>query len=195
MTPHAEEKKRPPPIQVVARPSQDRVIPGPNAFAIAAQGKQDEVAKLGKHSNQSAPVTPSLDGSHLHPPDSQSRTRGSTKTTFGQVIDAARGSSPRKSDGHSSSTTSRHGSTALSRHSNRSYRSAASSRPGTSDGDDEKTARGQIESRTERKFFKMMGQIPPTPTSGESNDRTIETESVNLGDRQCRCHCRKRWTL
>ena len=85
-------------------------------------------------------------------------------TALSGLMDQARGS-PRKSD--YGSVPSRHGSTARSRQSERSNRSAAAAQAQLEALDeDETTTRSQIESRTEKKLFKMTGQIPPTPTTG-----------------------------
>ncbi|EOA83221.1 uncharacterized protein SETTUDRAFT_119828 [Exserohilum turcica Et28A] len=50
---------------------------------------------------------------------------------------------------------------------------------------DEKTARGKIESRSERNMFKMTGQIPPTPTTGP-----VDEDKVYIRTEDLRSHCR-----
>lgn len=62
---------------------------------------------------------------------------------------------------------SRHSSTVRSRQSEHSYRSATTAQAQLEAlGKDETTTRSHIEARTEKKLFKMTGQIPPTPTTG-----------------------------
>ncbi|ORY00546.1 hypothetical protein BCR34DRAFT_606229 [Clohesyomyces aquaticus] len=78
----------------------------------------------------------------------------------------------RKSGQTSTSTSSRYGAmTARSRHSQRSQRSAPSTRPGDEDTtlEFDKTSRFEMEARNEGKLFKIMGQIPPTLSSVDSN--------------------------
>ena len=168
MSSEAEQKRRPPPIQI----PEHRVIPGPNAFALAAKAKQQ--AEKGKEdaSFHTPKASPLENPEHLEPTTQIRRGgshHGSVATNFGQIIDAAR-SSPRKS-GQSSSTNSRHGSTARSRHSNRSHQSAASSQREHVEGESNKkkfvpSARQEIEAKSEKKLFRMMGQQPDTPTEG-----------------------------
>jgi hypothetical protein len=113
MSLEAEQKRRPPPIQI----PEHRPVPGPNAFARAAKAQQDGAEKQEKRPAVLTPITSPLDGQHQLQPSSQPRketsSHGSVATAFGQLVDAAR--SPRKS-GHTSSTNSRHGSTARSRY-------------------------------------------------------------------------------
>ncbi|KAJ4335881.1 hypothetical protein N0V95_008775 [Ascochyta clinopodiicola] len=51
--------------------------------------------------------------------------------------------------------------------------------------EDEVTTRSQIESRTEKKLFKMTGQIPPTPTTG-----IIDPEKIFIRTEDLRPQCR-----
>jgi hypothetical protein len=169
----SEQKQRPhrpPPIRVPGSNQARQVVPGPNAFAIAARAKQEKSSEV-NHSTATPATTP-LEESHFPQSESQGRKNGSSRggsamTTFTSIMEAARGSSPRKSDGHSS-VVSRQGSTTRSRHSNRSQKSGTSSQPAHSKiaEEDETTTRGHIESQAEKKFFKMMGQLPGTPPAG-----------------------------
>src|SRR4051812_14212434 len=104
MSSHAEQKKRPPPIQIPSHPPAP-MVPGPNAFAIAAKMKQESVGKQqqpqpGAHRvpqkkqtvrSDSHPPAPSpVDDTPLLPPASEShsqRSRGSAMTTFTQLIE------------------------------------------------------------------------------------------------------------
>ncbi|KAF2180692.1 hypothetical protein K469DRAFT_753087 [Zopfia rhizophila CBS 207.26] len=182
-------KKRPPPIQVPQElpPTLPRVQPGPNAFAIMAkaQGQEMERQREGgdeRRSTNQTPVTSPVHGtrpeSHLPRSDFKARKHESNMTTMTQLIEHSRAKSPRKSDGHASSTTSRHGSSTRSRRSQRSRQGGASSYK----EDDERTLRGHIESRTEKKFFKMMGQIPPTPSTSNSENNGVTVSSFDFSD-------------
>jgi hypothetical protein len=191
-----------------------RQVPGPNAFALAAQAEEeqkrvcsrDPAYKKGPcrqdggywreeqepdvaHENHQkrphtcdgseTPLTASFDhdkDSRLPRSNSTVRHRESTMTTFTNLMDQARGSlSPKKSQrktdqwsaSEQASGTSRHGSTTRSKHSERSYHGDL-----TVFEEKSRTQRGELESQKERKYFKMMGQIPDTPTTGEPNIRT-----------------------
>ena len=85
--------------------------------------------------------------------------------TLNNLMEQARVSSPIKSD-RGSTAESRRGSTSRSKQSGRSQQSAMTAQAQL-EALDQKTARSEIESRSERNFFKMSGQIPPTPTTGE----------------------------
>ncbi|KAF2126249.1 hypothetical protein P153DRAFT_388994 [Dothidotthia symphoricarpi CBS 119687] len=198
----AEPKRRPPPIHIPPL-GLPRPVPGPNAFSNRSQStttqtnggyssQQHRDARLAASSMQHAhsatgtPLTSPLemqqDGSYLPHSGSQTgRSRASAAmTTLSDFMDQAR-VSPRKSD--HSSVPSRGGSTSRSRHSERSHHSAISGQAqmeamyqGT------KTTRAEIESRTERKLFKMTGQIPPTPTVDVADGEAIyiRTEDLRL---------------
>lgn len=171
---YPEYKRRPPPIEI------PRAVPGPNAFAIAAKQDASDRRREDKPSQRQSPTrssdnTPfpfplrdgSGDATRLPP-----KSRSSAITTFASLMDQARGSSPRKSE--HSSTVSRHGSTTRSRHSERSYLSAASRKGQLGGlGEENKTSRGELEAQSERKFFKMMGQIPQTPASKYSDSSSL----------------------
>ncbi|KAJ4369405.1 hypothetical protein N0V86_009237 [Didymella sp. IMI 355093] len=104
-------------------------------------------------------------------------------TTLSDLVDQAR-ASPRKPD--YGSVPSRHSSTARSRQSERSQRSAAAAQARLEALDEDKsTLRSQIESRTEKKLFKMTGQIPPTPITG-----AIDPERVFIRTEDLRAQCR-----
>lgn len=177
-TPTSDHKRRPPPIAIPPLPT-SRPVPGPNVFGNApshTKGSCQHPQRFGSSSTQQAvrsgtttPLTSplELDESRLAVPNSGSQAskhRSSAMTTLSNLMDQARGS-PRKSD--CGSVPSRHGSTARSRQSERSHRSATAAQAQLEAlGEDETTTRSQIESRTEKKLFKMTGQIPPTPTTG-----------------------------
>ncbi|KAF2270037.1 hypothetical protein CC78DRAFT_539305 [Lojkania enalia] len=180
MSPGSDARKRPPPIHVPPPPP-PRTVPGPNAFALAEKSKQNlELIKQREAGN--APldretssasqtlVTSPIDGSHLLQPEEQRKEgRGSVMTTLTNLMEAAR--SPRKSGGQPSSTSSRHAggsATVRSRHSQRSRRSGTSSHL----EEDEKTFRGEKESRTEQKLFKFMGQDTSNPDIPRKMDLT-----------------------
>jgi hypothetical protein len=93
-------------------------------------------------------------------------TKLSTKEGYSNLVDQVR-TSPRKS-GHSqksASVTSRQGSTTRSRHSERSYPSLTSQKQ-LEGLREEATSRAEIEAQKERKLYKLMGQVPGTPTDG-----------------------------
>lgn len=175
--PASDHKKRPPPIAIPTWPP-PHSVPGPNAFANAPTHTRDSgqypqrFASSTQQATRSETTTPltsplELDESRLAVPNSGSQAskhRTSAMTTLSSLMDQARGS-PRKSD--CGSLPSRHGSTTRSRQSERSHRSATAAQAQLEALDeDETTTRSQIESRTEKKLFKMTGQIPPTPTTG-----------------------------
>ncbi|KAF9691498.1 hypothetical protein EKO04_010276 [Ascochyta lentis] len=195
--PTFDHRKRPPPIAIPPLlPS--RPVPGPNAFANApsytkgsAQHSQHFAPSSTQQAVRSGTSTPltsplELDESRLAIPNSGSQAskhRSSAMTTLSSLMDQARGS-PRKSD--CGSVPSQHGSTARSRQSEYSHRSATAAQAQLEALDeDETTTRSQIESRTEKKLFKMTGQIPPTPTTG-----TIDPERVFIRTEDLRAQCR-----
>ncbi|EUC48151.1 hypothetical protein COCMIDRAFT_88146 [Bipolaris oryzae ATCC 44560] len=98
-------------------------------------------------------------------------------------MEQARVSSPIKSD-RDSTVGSRRGSTSRSKQSGRSQQSAMTAQAQL-EALDQKTARSEIESRSERNFFKMTGQIPPTPTTGHLNENDIYVRTEDLRS-QCR---------
>ena len=172
--PLSDQKRRPPPIAIPPLPP-SLPVPGLNA-PTHSRGSGQHTQRFPSSSTQQAvrsgtatPLTSPLepDESRLTLPQSGSQTsrhRTSAVTTLSSLMDQAR-SSPRKSDG--SSMPSRHGSTAQSRQSQRSHRSVAAAQAHLEAlGVDETTTRSHIEARTEKKLFKMTGQIPPTPTTG-----------------------------
>ncbi|KAJ6196103.1 hypothetical protein J3E72DRAFT_220900, partial [Bipolaris maydis] len=103
--------------------------------------------------------------------------------TLNNLMEQARVSSPIKSD-RGSTSGSRRGSTSRSKQSGRSQQSATAAQAQL-EALDQKTARGEIESRSERNFFKMTGQIPPTPTTGELNEDEVYVRTEDLRS-QCR---------
>lgn len=63
--------------------------------------------------------------------------------------------------------TSRHDPTAMSKHSEWSHHSLTSSQKQLQGLREEATSRAEIEAQKERKLFKLMGQVPDTPTDGK----------------------------
>jgi len=184
LSPILEAKKRPPPITIPAQPP-SRLVTGPSILAITERTEREEAERQAgnafyqqaKRSASSTPKLSPVDGSHLPLPlrtgshATKDRQRISGMSTFTQFIDHARsGMSPRKSEvsGHTSSTMSRHSSTARSRHSEHSNRVGRSTHQPEDNG---MTSRADIEGRAEKKLFKIMGQVPSTPTSGMWTDQ------------------------
>lgn len=188
---HSAQKKRPPPIAIPAPYAMRPVIPGPNAFAIAEQKAKeaeerrragiDEAQQRPHTSGQEAPASSDAADASSSLPRSQSSTFGhSGKEKISQFVDQVR-KSPRKS-GHShgsSSAASRHGSTSRSRRSERSLNSVASKTKHLEDLLEETTMRGEMEAQSERKLFKMMGEVPETPKTGTSS-HTFMMSYANL---------------
>lgn len=182
-----EQKKRPPPIAIPPLPRlPQRAVPGPNAFAIAERAKQDDTQVMRDDiSMQMGPPTRCRATTPLTSPlesdsnDNDSRLsrsnsttskyRASAMTTFSNLMDHARGSSPRKQD--RDSTASRHGSTTRSRHSEKSHFSSVSDRTHRSEtGEGNKTSRAEVEAQNGKKLFQIMGHVPQTPPAGEYLD-------------------------
>lgn len=170
-----DHKKRPPPIAIPAwplaqmSPERGNVPTRTNADGQRAQRFVSSSTQQGVQLRPAAPLASplELDNAHVVVPTSgsqASRHRSSAMTTVSDLIDQAC-RSPRKVD--RGSVQSRHGSTTRSRQSERSHRSATAAQARLEAlGEDESTIRSQIESRSERKLFKMTGQIPPTPAVG-----------------------------
>ena len=176
--PPSDQKKRPPPIAIPPLPPSLPVsgsIAPANASSYSRGSGQyaQRLASLSTHqdmrSGKSTPLTSPLEPDEsrlalLQSGSQASRHRASAVTTLSSLMGQAR-SSPRKSG--ASSMPSRHSSTVRSRQSERSYRSATTAQAQLEAlGKDETTTRSHIEARTEKKLFKMTGQIPPTPTTG-----------------------------
>ena len=167
-----DQKKRPPPINIPPLPL-PRPVEAPNTAQVKRDRQQQLDGRNASNSTQaegrsagSTPLTSPLeqDGSYLPRSQSQTSKSGvSVKATFSNLMDQAR-VSPLRSE-HSFTINSHPGSTTRSRHSGRSYHSAAGAQAQL-EALDEKTSRGQIESRNEQRLFKMTGQLPPTPTIG-----------------------------
>ncbi|CAO2651519.1 Nn.00g040890.m01.CDS01 [Neocucurbitaria sp. VM-36] len=168
-----DQKKRPSPISIPPLPL-PRPVQDPNTAQIKRGGQQQLNARDSSNSTQtesrsagSTSLASPLeqDAPYLPRPQSQpNKSSISVKATFSNLMDQAR-VSPR-------------------RHSGRSHHSAASAQAQL-EALDEKTSRGQIESRNEQRLFKMTGQLPPTPTIGTANkdDVYIRTEDLRA---QCR---------
>lgn len=197
--PYGDYKKRPPPIAIPTWP-QSRPTPGPNAFA-TAQARSDQQHQQSQQYQQqrgasnfaSVPAARSVtDPMASLPTQNVSRSgsqgnksRSSAMTTLSNLMDQAR-MSPRKSH-QSASMPSRRGTT-HSKHSEASYHSATAAQAQLEalDAGTMLTTRAQIESRTERKLFKMTGQIPPTPMTG------MYLHSLSVQETNCRRYRRRR---
>jgi hypothetical protein len=175
------EKKRPPPIEIPPLYPPRFLVPGPNAFAIAerAAAKEEERRRVQVNHQQltSRPSTADDDGASQwgaggdpsspgDPHSNSTLTKLSTKECYSSLADQVQ-KSPRKSgqSQKSASVTSRHNSTTRSRHSERSYPSLTSQKQLVGLRE-EATSRAEIEAQNERKLFKLMGQVPDTPTDG-----------------------------
>jgi hypothetical protein len=176
-----DHKRRPPPIAIPQLPS-SREVAVPHATnhppaqtkgsSQYAQRFTSSSTQQGRRSGANTPLTSPLDfdesrAAFPKPGSQASRHRSSAMTNLTDLMDQAR-VSPRQSD--YGSIPSRHNSTARSRQSERSQRSAAAAQVRLEALDeDDTTLRSRIESRTEKQLFKMTGQIPPTPTTGEQH--------------------------
>jgi hypothetical protein len=161
-------KRRPPPITVPPlqyTPAINASQPK-NVKHSQQQEEQQKVARNASSSTQQDPrpasseltSSPDHDGARL-PNSSSQRSRASAITTLTSMMEQAR-ASPRKSETGSTVIKS----TTRSKHSVRSHHSANSAQAQLEAlGNDERTSRAKIEARTEQNFFKMTGQIPPTP--------------------------------
>lgn len=153
------EKKRPPPLPL-ALPSTfspPHKAPQPHPAAVAAHDGKGELQEI-----KSAGLGRS---------NSTSRFRESTVTTITNLMDKMRGEQTPKKAQHTSNypheltqaaSNAQIASTVRSHRSERNYRSD----PSTA-GEENRTHRGEIEKQNERKFFKLMGAVPDTPTDGE----------------------------
>ncbi len=156
-----EEKRRPQPITFP-------LPPPPRPPPVTDQQRQQDSRNASdstQRGQRSANATPMISPVESRPPVSGSGRSRTAMATFTNLIDQARVSSPRKSE-HGSWTGSNVGSTARSRQSGRSQDDAVTAQAQL-EALDEETARGKMESRAEKNLFKMTGQIPPTPTTGE----------------------------
>jgi hypothetical protein len=166
-----DQKKRPPPLHIPPLPLAQRApVTKPNRSYQTQQqqwGTRDasNSTQQGPRSAGITPLTSPLEHDGPRPPHTgSSKSRTSAMATLSHLVDQAR-SSPRKSE-QGSTVNSQRGSTTRSRHSEHSHKSAAAAQAQL-EALDEKTSRGRIESRSERNFFKMTGQVPPTPTTGK----------------------------
>jgi hypothetical protein len=138
---------------------------------MVGQQHQQPVPRNASSSTQQGPrsasssLTSPLEHGNSHVPNSGSqRSRASAIAALNSLMDEARGS-PRKSDTGSATV----GSTTRSKYSARSRHSANSAQAQLEAlGDDERTARGKMEARTEGNLFKLTGQLPPTPIASKS---------------------------
>jgi hypothetical protein len=186
MYPADNQRKRPPPIKVPltyisprylhASPTKNGGIPQQDQQP--GQQQKQTVSRNASSSTQQGPrsakseLTSSSAFSSEHgdsraPNSGSQRSRASALATLSTMMDQAR-ASPRKSEtGKSETGSTRVKSTTRSKHSVRSQHSAKSSEaPVEGTDNDERTSRAKIEARSERNLFKMTGQVPPTPMTG-----------------------------
>ncbi|CAI6337357.1 unnamed protein product [Periconia digitata] len=152
----ADGKRRPPPIAIPKIPYPAIARPGPNAFAIAAQAKQDGASK---HQETG-------DGDHESAAPRLPRA-SSTKATFTQPESTATTGLKGRARGLSLSIKNRHKPTPSSSNVSPAELQQAFDA-------DTRTERGRIEAEKEHKYFKMMGQIPNTPAQG-TDGPTVNT--------------------
>ncbi|KAF9737181.1 hypothetical protein PMIN06_011526 [Paraphaeosphaeria minitans] len=174
-SPYEAQKRRPPPIEIPPAYPPRPIVPGPNAFAIAERAKEEQLRRAEgsqqvsmSHPSTSGPAVSSQWGASAadepsspgYPRSNLTATKLSSKEAYSNLVDQVR-KSPRKSGNsqHSASVTSRHDLTTRSRHSERSYHSLVR---------EEATSRAEIEAQKERKLFKLIGQVPETPTDGST---------------------------
>lgn len=172
--PYYAQKKRPPPIEIPVPYPQRPIVPGPNAFAIAERAAQEEQRRLenidqeqpafhSKTSGRDGAVHVVADGSPSRLPRSQSTVpKLPMNEKSSNIVDQQESEYSQ----NASSIASRHGSTTRSRHSERSHNSLASTQRRLEGLSEDSTARAVIEAQKERKLFKLMGQVPETPTDG-----------------------------
>ncbi|KAF2028149.1 hypothetical protein EK21DRAFT_70327 [Setomelanomma holmii] len=183
--PFEDQKKRPPPIEIPPIPRHMPATHGPHSNDNGQRQQQRDKRNASSSTQQgprsaTTPLTSPLehDASHLPLPQSGSqKSRASAMTTLTNLMEQAR-ASPRKSD------TGR--STARSRHSERStYSAIAAQTQLEAVGEDERTTRGKIESRTELNLFKMTGQVPPHPIADSISKDEVLIVTQDLRE-QCR---------
>ena len=202
---YADQRKRPPPIIIPPLPY-PRPAPVPDPIKTTCGGthqqpKQQQhdarnvatVMRQGLRSRGGSPSTSPLEEEASRRGSSRSKSRA----TFSDLKDQAR-VSLRKSD-YGSTVTSQ-SSTTQSKHSRHSGRSAATMLHQL-EVPDQSTNRGQMEARNEHKWFKMTGQLPPTPAMGiyyitileNENELTIlgaVDEDVHIRTEDLRAQCR-----
>ena len=154
------------------------INPAPYPYASAwnperAQQQQRNDLSRSEKAPLTHPIEPEVpdltSGSNTH--KTHERTAGSLSRLVGR-------DSPRKSD-HDSTTDKQSRSTAPSRQSGRSHQSAVAAQAQLEALDDEPTARGIIEARTERSLFQRTGQVPPTPIEGKYSITKIGPQLID----------------
>lgn len=169
--------KRPPPLPIKKpllshkHEQQQQLTQLPSSARSAGYEKQQQYAQhpldATHHGQQFAgvsSVTTSVDPAEIHFPSSGS-SRGRHVAELTNLMEQKIASSVYKAE-YGSIAGSSHASTTRSRRSARSQQSAAAAQAQL-EAFDELTARGEIESRSERSLFKMTGQIPPSPADGK----------------------------
>ena len=145
-----ERSRRPPPLPTK-----------PPSFSQQQQQTQNASNSNQQEQNSAEPSSMNTprDVAVKRPAHSGSSRSRNAVAALPSLLEQRTASSPHKSD-HGSSTGSVHGSTTRSKQSARSQQSAAAAQAQL-EALDEKTARGEIESRSGRNLFQMTGQIAP----------------------------------
>ncbi|KAL1606569.1 hypothetical protein SLS60_003974 [Paraconiothyrium brasiliense] len=161
-SPYETQKKRPPPIEIPRSYPQRQIVPGPNAFAIAERAAKEEQRRRAE-SAQKQPVS--------HPSTSGygGEQQWGASTADGPSSSGDPHSNSLRKLGHSqksASVKSRQEPTVQSRYNDRNYPSFTATQRQFLGLSEEPTSRAEIEAQKERKLFKMMGQVPDTPTDG-----------------------------
>lgn len=102
-----------------------------------------------------------------------------TDTTKGSLTKPERISSPRK-EGYGPTRGGYNSATARSKLSERKDQAVAATLA-MLEGVDEETNRAKIEALSEKKLFKLTGQVPPTPTTGKSMTVSAKSLLTNAG--------------
>ncbi|KAL6704214.1 hypothetical protein ACN47E_008471 [Coniothyrium glycines] len=197
-----EHRRRPPPINIPPLPL-PQAAPTADTSATVSQPWQNtrsqphrrsvkdapNTTQQGPRSSGNTPLTSPLEQGISRPPHTgSSKSRTSAMTTLSSLVDHAR-TSPRKSES-STAANSQRGSTAQSRYSSRTQHNTTTTQAQL-EVFEEKTSRGRIESRSERNFFKLTGQVPPTPTDGTNNEDDVYIRTEDFRN-QCRAASEER---
>ena len=173
-TRYSDHRKRPPPIFVPPLPYARPVLvtnPIQTSDGATSQQQQQQLQQL-QHDARSATFS-ARQGAWSHgsspmvsPPEQKAsrRPRSSSQSRPAGFEHSQPRVSLRKSD--SASTKTNQFSIGRSKHSQHSGRSVATMQDQL-DVLDDSTSRGHIEARKEQKWFKISGQLPPTPFAGE----------------------------
>ena len=158
----SKQKKRPPRIQIPVQLPVRQIVPGPNAFAIADRQAAEAAAQA-----DAEQLHPGFSGeSNASPFDGERDLRRlSSKEAYSNLAEGVRRSPTKpKHSQNAASAPSRHGNASPMKYPDRSVRSWVSEQKQYESLCDEATSRKAIEARTERKYQKMIGLVPQTPT-------------------------------